>query len=41
LYLNKILRLALIKQGAKRLKNFSWEKCGQETMRVLKEAGRE
>ncbi len=33
---NKNLRKELIKKGKKRVKLFSWKKCGQETLRVIK-----
>lgn len=37
---DKDLQQKLITKGQKRLKNFSWEKCAQETLQVLLEAGR-
>jgi len=30
------LKESLIKKGKQRIKLFSWEKCGQETLEVLK-----
>lgn len=35
---NNVLRQDLIAKGKSRLQNFSWEKCGEETLRILKEA---
>jgi glycosyltransferase involved in cell wall biosynthesis len=33
---NDVLRRSLIKKGSERVENFSWEKCGKETLEVLK-----
>lgn len=35
---NKKLRKSLIAKGKKRLKNFSWEKCARETIKVYEKA---
>lgn len=35
---NQVLRDGLIKKGQNRVKLFSWEKCGQETLKVLQNA---
>ncbi|MDO8609084.1 MAG: glycosyltransferase family 1 protein [bacterium] len=32
------LKSELIKKGLKRVKDFSWEKCGEETLKVIKDA---
>jgi len=32
-----LLRKKLIKNGKERIKLFSWDKCGQETLQILKE----
>jgi glycosyltransferase involved in cell wall biosynthesis len=32
---NKTLRLELIKKGKERIKQFSWRKCGEETLNIL------
>jgi len=37
---NDILRQDLIAKGQIRLRNFSWEKCGRETLEVLEEAAK-
>lgn len=37
---DKTLRNALIKQSRKQIKQFSWEKCGEETLTVIKSAAK-
>jgi len=33
---NDELRIELISKGKQRIKNFSWKKCGQETLEIIK-----
>lgn len=35
---NKELRKELITKGKQRIKNFSWEKCGEQTLEIIKKA---
>jgi len=35
--INKSLREKLIQKGLKQAKKFSWKKCAQKTLKVLKE----